>query len=130
MSYINRPVILLIFSTKIMQPAIVICLAAIVVAVSAYTRPMEPVEVYAIRPAAYPEPGAALGPVREKRSLLLAGAGLAGAGLLGAGLLGAGIAGAGLAGAGIAGAGLAGAGLGAGLGLAAGSVLLFYKNCL
>lgn len=121
MVYMKPPVNLQI---KNMQPAIVLCLAAFVVAVSAYTRPLEPVEVYAIQavaPRGYVEPSTAVGPVREKRSLLL-GAGLAGAGLLGAGLLGAGIAGAGLAGAGIAGAGLAGAGLGAGFGLAAGLV--------
>lgn len=100
------------------------CLAVVVVAVSALTRPLlvsaPPEERFLVVPAAVDDEVA--GPVREKRGLLL-GAGLAGAGLLGAGLLGAGVVGAGVAGAGLAGAGLAGAGLG----FAAGFVLIPYR---
>lgn len=88
-----------------MQLSVLLCLAAIVVAAAAYTRPLRADEVHhvvALQPA---------GHVREKRGLLL-GAGLLGAGLLGAGALGAGALGVGALGAGIAGAGIAGAGLG------------------
>lgn len=100
-----------------MQLAIVLCLAVFVVAVSAYTKPLDLYTIQEIHHRALIDPNTAVGPVREKRSLLLGAAGLAGAGLLGAGLLGAGVAGAGLAGAGLAGAGLAGAGLGLAAGL-------------
>lgn len=100
-----------------MQIIPVLCLAAVIVAVGAYTRPLTQDEVQGILSTQVALASEADPPhVRQKRGLLLGG--LAGAGLLGAGLLGAGIAGAGLAGAGIAGAGLAGAGLG----LAAGFV--------